>query len=120
MEHDRPTKCRVSQQSFGSIIGYPEVSLLLKYMYMNICSVPHNEKTGFLYPWHLCRRVYSFRLSVRPFVRLYVRSFVRTSVTFLEFASKFCVKVSQVVYKRVVPKCRIIAFYYKKWNPKSV
>ena len=36
----------------------------------------------------------SFRLSVRPFVR----SFVRTSVTFVEFASKFCVKVSQVVY----------------------
>ena len=55
-----------------------------------------------LYPRHLCRRVYSFRLSVRPFVRLYVRlfvrSFVRTSVTFVEFASKFCVKVSQVMY----------------------
>ena len=33
-----------------------------------------------------------------PFVRSYVRSFVRTSVTFVEFASKFCVKVSQVVY----------------------
>ena len=47
-----------------------------------------------LYPRHLCRRVYSFRLSVRPFVC----SFVRNSVTFVEFASKFCVKVSQVVY----------------------
>ena len=47
-----------------------------------------------LYPRHLCQRVYSFRLSVRPFVC----SFVRTSVTFVEFASKFCVKVSQVVY----------------------
>ena len=35
---------------------------------------------------------------VFPFVRLYVRSFVRTFVTFVEFASKFCVKVSQVVY----------------------
>ena len=42
--------------------------------------------------------VYSFRLSVRPFIRLYVRLFVRTSVTFVEFASKFCIKVSQVVY----------------------
>ena len=52
----------------------------------------------FLYPRHLCRRVYSFRLSVRPFVRSYVRSFVRNSVPFVEFASKFCVKVSQVVY----------------------
>ena len=51
-----------------------------------------------LYPRHLCRRVYSFRLSVRPFVCSFVRSFVRTSVTFVEFASKFCVKVSQVVY----------------------
>ena len=51
-----------------------------------------------LYPRHLCRRVYSFRLSVCPFVRSYVRMFVRNSVTFVEFASKFCVKVSQVVY----------------------
>ena len=29
-----------------------------------------------LYPRHLCRGVYSFRLSVRPFVCSYVRSFV--------------------------------------------
>ena len=35
---------------------------------------------------------------VFPFVHLYVRLFVRTSVMFVEFASKFCVKVSQVVY----------------------
>ena len=35
---------------------------------------------------------------VRLYVRLFVRSFVRTSVTFVEFASKFCDKVSQVVY----------------------
>ena len=47
-----------------------------------------------LYPRLLCRGVYSFRLSVRPFVR----SFVRTSFPRVEFASKFCVKVSQVVY----------------------
>ena len=31
-------------------------------------------------PPALCRRVYSFRLSVRPFVRLYVRLFVRSFV----------------------------------------
>ena len=48
-----------------------------------------------LYPRHLCRRVkcrrvYSFRLS-GPFLGSLVRSFV-------EFASKFCVKVSQAVY----------------------
>ena len=52
----------------------------------------------YLYPRHLCRRVYSFPLSVRPFVCSFVRSFVRNSVTFVEFASKFCVKVSLVVY----------------------
>ena len=46
------------------------------------------------YPRHLCRGVYSFRLSVRMFVR----SFVPTSFRHVEFASKFCVKVSQVVY----------------------
>ena len=43
-----------------------------------------------LYPRHLCRRVYSFRLS-GPLVCSLVRSFV-------EFASKFCLKVSQAVY----------------------
>ena len=32
------------------------------------------------------------------FVFPFVRSFVRTSVTFVEFASKFYFKVSQVVY----------------------
>ena len=56
----------------------------------------------FLYPRHLCRGVYSFRISVRPFVCSYVRSFVcsfvRTSFRHVEFASKFYVKVSQVVY----------------------
>ena len=51
-----------------------------------------------LYPRHLCRGVYSFCLSVRMFVRSFVRSFVRTSFRRVEFASKFCVKVSQVVY----------------------
>ena len=31
-----------------------------------------------LYPWHLCRRVYSFRFSVRPFVCSFVGSFLRS------------------------------------------
>ena len=35
---------------------------------------------------------------VRSSVRMFVSSFVRTSVTFVEFASKFCIKVSQVEY----------------------
>ena len=33
-----------------------------------------------LYPRHLCRGVYSFRLDVCPFVRSYVRLFVRSCV----------------------------------------
>ena len=37
-------------------------------------------------------------LLVCSFVRLFVRSFVRTSFRRVEFASKFCVKVSQMVY----------------------
>ena len=40
-----------------------------------------------LYPWHLCRGVYSFRLSICMFVR----SFVRTSIPFVElFQSLKC------------------------------
>ena len=35
---------------------------------------------------------------VRSYVRSFVRSFVRTSFRRVEFASKFCVKVSQVMY----------------------
>ena len=38
------------------------------------------------------------RWYVRMFIRSFVRSFVRTSFRRVEFASKFCVKVSQVVY----------------------
>ena len=48
-----------------------------------------------LYPRHLCREVYSFLLSYRPFVCSFV---VTNSVKFVEFASKFCIKVSQVLY----------------------
>ena len=39
-----------------------------------------------------------FRSSVRMFVCSFVRLFVRTSFRRVEFTSKFCVKVSQVVY----------------------
>ena len=58
---------------------------------------------------HLCSINYTpgiyadgYIVFVFPFVRSYVRSFVcsfvRTSFRHVEFASKFCVKVSQVVY----------------------
>ena len=42
------------------------------------------------YPWHLCRGIYSFRLSVRMFVC--------ASVKYVEFTTKFFVQVSQVGY----------------------
>ena len=45
-------------------------------------------RQGYLYPRHLCRRVYSFRFSVCPFVCSFVRSFVSS----VEFASKFWLK----------------------------
>ena len=64
----------------------------------HIFPVLHSYTRAYYTPWHLCGGVYSFRLSVRPFVCSYVRSFVRTSFRHVEFASKFCVKVSQVVY----------------------
>ena len=38
------------------------------------------KRAGLLYPRHLCRGVYSFRLDVCPFVRSYVRSLVRSCV----------------------------------------
>ena len=79
----------------------PYHTLPYPYPYLNYPTLTYLT-LPFLYPRHLCRGVYSFRFSVRmfvrSFVRLFVRSFVRTSFRRVEFASKFCVKVSQVVY----------------------
>ena len=41
------------------------------------CLQVHRRFCSCLYPRHLCRRVYSFRFSVRPFVCSLVGSFVR-------------------------------------------
>ena len=78
---------------------------------MKIKNVSHRmlncySNKSLLYPRHLCRGVYSFRLDVCPVrpVRMFVRSFVRVfvrsllSVTFVEFTSKFLVKVSLSEY----------------------
>ena len=52
-----------------------------------------------LYPRHLCRRVYSFRFSVRPFVCSFVRSLVRSLFRNVRgIYVKVFVKVSLVVY----------------------
>ena len=85
-----------------------------------------------LYPRHLCRGVYSFRLDVCPFVRSYVRSFVRSfvssfvrvfvrsllSVTFVEFTSKFLVKVSLSEYISLTTHQK--AFIFDPWVPERV
>ena len=71
------------------------VHLVLKAVCENrLCpsSVTFGIADRLLYSRHLCRVIYSFRLSVRPFVCSFVCSFVRSlfSVTFEEFTSKFC------------------------------
>ena len=83
---------------------------------------------SFLYPRHLCRGVYSFRLDVCPFVRSYVRSLVRSfvrvfvrsllSVTFVEFTSKFLVKVSLSEYISLTTHQK--AFIFEPWVPERV
>ena len=77
-----------------------------------------------LYPRHLCRGVYSFGLDVCPFVRSYVRSLVRVfvrsllSVTFVEFTSKFLVKVSLSEYISLTTHQK--AFIFEPWVPERV
>ena len=92
---------------------------------MNFKSPIHVDS---LYPRHLCRGVYSFRLDVCPFVRSYVRSFVRSfvrvfvrsllSVTFVEFTSKFLVKVSLSEYISLTTHQK--AFIFEPWVPERV
>ena len=63
---------------------------------MVLSDTPQTFKTYFVY----IPGIYAdgYIVFAFPFVRSYVRMFVRNSVTFVEFASKFCVKVSQDVY----------------------
>ena len=69
---------------------------------------------------HLCRGVYSFRLDVSPFVCSFVCSFVRSllSVTFVEFTSKFLVKVSLSEY--ISQTTHQKAFIFEPWVPERV
>ena len=89
---------------------YEEISRII-FNYHQISSNTHlicssdmrSKEFDSFYPRHLCRGVYSYHLSVHPFVcsfvRLFVRSFVLPFIAWnFFFASKFCVKVSQVVY----------------------
>ena len=53
---------------------YVPLRALFLVFIMSLMSSLIGYKAWLLYPRHLCRRVYSFRLSVRPFVCSYVRS----------------------------------------------
>ena len=68
--------------------------------------------TLYLYPQHLCREVYSFRLSVHIFVCSLL------SVTFVEFTSKFLVKVSLSEYIALTTHQK--AFIFGPWVPERV
>ena len=70
---------KICGNDFASIWGNVMMS------YMCICHRLNNAFSGgflthqqYLYPRHLCRGVYSFRLSVRMFVCSFVRLFVRS------------------------------------------
>ena len=85
-------------------------------------------------PRHLCRGVYSFYtpgiyaegyivfalMFVHSSIRMFVRSFVRSllSVTFVEFTSKFLVKVSLSEYISLTTHQK--AFIFEPWVPERV
>ena len=69
-------------------------------------------------PRHLCQGVYSFRLSVRMFVHSFVvPSFFHLllSIAFVEFTSKFLVKVSLSEYISLTTYQK--AFIFESWVP---
>ena len=69
-----------------------EVSPVTIVIILTIVTAVRTTLCLLLYPRHLCRGVYSFRLSVRLFVRSYVRLFVLPSRSWnlrQSFASKF-------------------------------
>ena len=69
------------------------------FVHIVVRSFKYNIYTPGIYAEGYIVFVFPFvRSYVRMFVRSFVRSFVRTSFRHVEFASKFCVKVSQVVY----------------------
>ena len=69
-------------------------SFALKFLKWCISQQLLIRKHSYLYPRHLCRGVYSFRFSDRPFVCSYVRLFVRSFVRSYFLPSRgICVKV---------------------------
>ena len=87
---------------------------------MNKFSTNQWTRITLLYPRHLCRGVYSFRLDVCPFVCSFIRVFIRSllSVTFVEFTTKFLVKVSLSEYISLTKHQK--AFIFEPWVPERV
>ena len=75
------------------------------------CSSHYENTLPFLYPWHLCRGLYSFRLSIRLCIRSCVHSFVPPSVTLMEFMSKFYIKVSLNWYISLTANQKALIFW---------
>ena len=94
----------IKKKSIGSFLGNCEalkVETSYKHeQWLVVLCIPNSGCCFLLYPWHLCQGVYSFRLSVHPFVRTYVRSFVCSlvglfvcdSVPFVESLQSFTLK----------------------------
>ena len=80
-------------------------------------SLPFRKLQQLLNPRHLCRGVYSFRLSVRPFVCSFVRSFV-TFRHVRRIYLKVLVKVSLSEYISLTTHQK--AFIFKPWVPERV
>ena len=75
-----------------TLCGFLGKSAYITEFSCQFCILNTSNFFGFLYPLHLCRRVYSFRLSVCPFVCSFVRSFVLPSRSWnlrQSFALKF-------------------------------
>ena len=64
-----------------------------------------------LYPGHLCRRVYSIRLSVHPLVYWFVLSLL--SITLVEFTQSFWLKF--LLSEDISPTTQQKAFIFEPW-----
>ena len=62
--------CRLKIFHFRPPMRFGRLKMSKIILYTEIINI------SYLYSRHLCRGLYSFRISVRPFVRSYVRSFV--------------------------------------------
>ena len=73
-------------------------SFALKFLKWCISQQLLIRKHSYLYPRHLCRQVYSFRLSVRPFICSFVRSWNLRQSFALKFL-KWCISQQLLIRK---------------------